>query len=576
MRFGAYAIIYLAASVNSLIVAGWIYIRHKKLDTFEDEVFGSAVLVSGGVWMLCHVMERVSQGTAAKLMWDKLEYVGIALICTTWIVYACQYTGYVGKTARRLWISGTVISLIALSFVMTNDMHNFIWKDTVVFYGSGEVLKTYAPGFYIVISYFMGTCAALAIFMIRNAGKVSKFYKAQAKLIPTLALFPIVLVVMEQVFLFKPFQPYQLTPLAFSVSTWIITFTLPVMRKSDLLNSSMEVVMEKMDDAVLVLDEKGNIVDLNAAALFALKMKYRQEAIGQSANEIFETFDKDSICIGDRCYEPVFSEVHDAGENIVSRIAVLRDITERLSNEQAMLEFAGELKTRNEELHQFTFAASHDLQEPLRMVSNYLGLLKRRYNAELDRNATEYIEFAAEGAKRMEALLDALLDYSRVGSRELGIEEVALDGVIDEVKQNLKLAIEETAAYLTFDRLPKTVGDRLQLVQLFQNLISNAIKFRSESRKLEIKITGKKQGTEIILAVSDNGIGIEADQHDRIFQIFQRLHTREEYEGSGIGLAICKRIVERHGGRIWLESEPELGSAFYFTLPQKTPPNTIV
>jgi signal transduction histidine kinase len=575
MRFGVQTISYAVAAANFFFIGGWLLHRSKRLHTYVDEAYESFVLFSCGLWMLFHVLERVSLHEDAKLLWDNLEYAGIALISTAWIVYASQYTGYVGKTARKIWITGSILSISALALVATNDNHHLIWRDAMVQYDSGVVIKTYAIGYYIIISYFAGVCTASSLFMLKYAATVSRSYKSQTKLIPLFALLPIAFVFMEKVLGINLVESFQLTPIAFSISIWLIFFTLPVAQKSDLLTITTDAVMEKMHDAVFVLNDEGRLIDLNLAALKSVGLKYKQEALGRSLGEIWgednylEITKKNggSVQREGRYFDPVVSDVADTMGTLISRVVVLRDITERYAGERAALSFAQKLQARNEELRQFSYAAGHDLQEPLRMVSNYLGLLEKRYNDVFDRNAREFVAYASDGAKRMETLLDALLSYSRIGTTNLGIEQVDLAGVLEDVSQNLKLAIERAGARIEYQSLPSVMADRTQLVQLLQNLVSNAIKFRCLYQRPVIKIDAEKQGDVFHVTVNDNGIGISADQHDRIFKIFQRLHTKDEYDGSGIGLAICKRIVERHGGDIWMESSQDIGTMFHFTLP---------
>jgi PAS domain S-box-containing protein len=234
---------------------------------------------------------------------------------------------------------------------------------------------------------------------------------------------------------------------------------------------------------------------------------------------------------------------------------------------RTLAEQATELERSNAELEQFAYVASHDLQEPLRMVASYTQLLERRYAAKLDEDAREFISFAVDGVRRMRALIDDLLAYSRTGTRasEPGPTDVA--AVLERVLQDLGPAIEESGARVTHDPLPTIPADAGQVGQLLQNLIANALKFRREGMPPRVHVGAYRDGATCVLTVRDNGIGIAPEFRDRIFVIFQRLHSRDEYPGTGIGLAICKKIVERHGGRIWVESTPGEGTAFHLSFP---------
>ena len=246
--------------------------------------------------------------------------------------------------------------------------------------------------------------------------------------------------------------------------------------------------------------------------------------------------------------------------------SVSTEITERERAEDTLKQTIAELTRSNSELQQFAYVASHDLQEPLRMVSSYVQLLARRYKGKLDSDGDEFIGFAVDGANRMQKLINDLLMYSRVGTRGKPFEPTDCSAVLDQTLANLSTAIEESRAVVTNDDLPTVMADEGQMVQLFQNLVGNAIKFRGEVPP-RVHISAKQKNNECVLSVSDNGIGIDPEYYERIFVIFQRLHGKNHYPGTGIGLAVCKKIVDRHGGRIWLESEPGKGSAFCLTVP---------
>lgn len=247
-------------------------------------------------------------------------------------------------------------------------------------------------------------------------------------------------------------------------------------------------------------------------------------------------------------------------------IAVVRDVRERFEAREKIAKALFNMKKSNEELEAYAYVTSHDLKEPLRMVSGYLQLLERRYSDKLDDNAREFIKYAVEGASNMNDLINDLLVLSRISTKAAEFEKVDLNKVAESVKSALKFKIDENRALINIGRLPEVTAEPTQMQQLIQNLVANALKFRSKENPV-IEIGAEKQGGYYKIWVKDNGIGIEKDFFEKIFVIFQRLHSRVEYPGTGIGLAICKKIIERHGGRIWVESEPGKGSAFYFTLP---------
>jgi len=232
---------------------------------------------------------------------------------------------------------------------------------------------------------------------------------------------------------------------------------------------------------------------------------------------------------------------------------------------QELQETMMNLEQSNQELEQFAYVASHDLQEPLRMVSSYTQLLAKRYQDQLDQDAKEFIHFAVDGANRMQILIQDLLSYARVGSRGQSLEPTDSNSALGQALVNLRTAVHEGNVLVTNDELPVVLADKTQLAQVFQNLISNSIKFRGDEAP-RIHIKAEQKDGEYTFSVSDNGIGIDPEYHEKIFVIFQRLHQRNEYSGTGIGLSLCKRIVERHGGQIWLESTLGKGSTFYFTL----------
>jgi PAS domain S-box-containing protein len=264
----------------------------------------------------------------------------------------------------------------------------------------------------------------------------------------------------------------------------------------------------------------------------------------------------------------VISAARNSSGSLLGFSEISQDISVRKKSEQHLMKTVEELKRSNDELQQFAYVASHDLQEPLRMVASFTQLLAKRYKGRLDSEADEFIGYAVDGSNRMKGLIQDLLAYSRAGTNGKALREISSEKALQDALLNLRVTIQESGALVTHDSLPAITSDDTELVQVFQNLVGNAIKYRGAEVPLVHVSATKNGGEEWIFSVRDNGLGIDPRYFERIFVIFQRLHGREEFKGTGIGLTICKKIVERLGGRMWVESQPKKGSTFYFALPE--------
>jgi light-regulated signal transduction histidine kinase (bacteriophytochrome) len=251
-------------------------------------------------------------------------------------------------------------------------------------------------------------------------------------------------------------------------------------------------------------------------------------------------------------------------------VAMAMELEQRVEQRtEALRKVVEELARSNKDLEQFAYVASHDLQEPLRQVRAFVQILRDRHLGKLEGDAERYMEFVYEGAVRMSNLVRGLLEYSRVGAKDTGKRPISCQEALEAALANLQASIAEARAVVTHDDLPTVLAEPLQLTQLFQNLIGNAIKFRRDGVAPIIHVKCCRDGRQWLFTVKDNGIGIAPEFREKVFMIFQRLHGREKYPGTGIGLAICKKIVEQHGGKVWIESQVNEGSTFYFTLPEE-------
>jgi PAS domain S-box-containing protein len=351
-------------------------------------------------------------------------------------------------------------------------------------------------------------------------------------------------------------------------------------------------LLEAAPDAMVVVNVAGEIVLLNVRAEKEFGYS-RDELVGQKVKNIIpQGFAERIIADGTRSAAEALAQQIGTGIELLGRrkdgsefpieimlsplesaegvlvTSAIRDISVRKKSDEHLVKTVGELKRSNDELQQFAYVSSHDLQEPLRMVSSYTQLLAKRYKGRLDSDADEFIAFAVDGCDRMQGLIRDLLAYSRAGTNGKALREISSEKALKMALTNLRATVEQSGAVVTHESLPAIRIDETQLTQVFQNLVGNAIKYRRvESPQVHVSAS-KTGGNEWIFSVRDNGLGIDPQYFDRIFILFQRLHGREEFEGTGIGLAICKKILERLGGRIWVESQPEKGSTFCFALPE--------
>ena len=350
-------------------------------------------------------------------------------------------------------------------------------------------------------------------------------------------------------------------------------------------------LLEAAPDAMVVVNQRGEIVLLNVQAEKQFGYR-RDELVGQQVKSIIpEGFAERLIADRNRTAGTAFAQEVGTGielygqrkdgsefpiEMMLSPLessegilvtAAIRDVTARKKANEHLLKTVAELKFSNDELQQFAYVSSHDLQEPLRMVASYTQLLAKRYKGRLDSDADEFIAFAVDGCNRMQGLIQDLLAYSRAGTGADAIREISGDNALEQALTNLRAVINESGTVITHDPLPMVTTDSTQLAQVFQNLVGNAIKYRSAALPL-VHVSAIDSGShEWIFSVRDNGMGIDPQYFERIFVLFQRLHGRHEFAGTGIGLAICKKTLEKQGGRIWVESQPGLGSTFHFALP---------
>ena len=454
-----------------------------------------------------------------------------------------------------------------------------------------------------MIGYSADECRAMADYplaLIHDSDKpfVSRhLLKARAEDFDNDVEFRVVVKNGSVIWVGASYQPVYDTDESFLGSRWSIRDVTDRKRAEDDLRkseSTKRAIVDSSLDCIVTMDHEGRVVEFNPAAEATFGFG-REEVVGRQLGDlIIPEHLRDAHHGGLARYlqsgkanilnqRLELSAIRSDGTEFPVELTVtvvqtgerplftgfLRDLTSSKAAEAALAAKTDELERSNDELQQFAYVVSHDLQEPLRMVSSYMGLLKNRYGDKLGDEADEFIEFAVDGTERMRHLIKDLLAYSRVGTRGKPFEPTPLEQILDEALSNLQVRIEETGATVKRGPMPTLGVDGSQIVRLFQNLIGNSLKYAKSDVPPEIDLSARKEDGAWVFSIRDNGIGIPEEQFERIFGVFQRLHGRGEYEGTGIGLAICKKIVERHGGRIWVESEAGVGSTFRFRLPEK-------
>jgi PAS domain S-box-containing protein len=535
-------------------------------------------------WMLSFAMEIGSSSIPAKHFWDTFQWAASILLPPLWLIFVLQFSGREYLFSKRNLVLMSIIPLCFFLVVITNQSHGLFWSSAVLDEEGVylDLVKTFGPVYWVFEVYAFANIFLGVYLSLQMLVHSSNVYRYQASAILIASLIPTMGVLFSAFDLFS-FTRFDIGPIAAGIATWIVAWNVFRLRLVDTMRLARDTVLEQMSHGVIVLYAGNEIVYLNSVAERLIGSK-ADEVVGGRLDEHWKEWQGGCEATGDysemikeitikkgveeRTYELRMSPLLDWRRRFVGQVVLTKDITDRIRSEQDLKKYAHQLEESNKELERFAYIASHDLREPLRTISSYTQLLARRYKGRLDSDADDFIAFTVDGANRMQQLIDDLLEYSRVGTRAKPFVQADTRELLRRVLETLQVSIDESQAKISYNGMPKLMADSTQLCQLFQNLIGNAIKFRSD-RPLEIQIHSELEGDKWHFVFSDNGIGIQEKYFDKIFQVFQRLHNREEYPGTGIGLAICKRIVDRHGGRIWVESEAGVGSSFHFTLPEK-------
>lgn len=581
-----YVIALIIASIISLGVALHVWSRHPT----PGAASLTALMLSAAVFAFSYAMQVASRDLPTALLWYKISFPGGVALAPSWILFALRYTN------RDKWMTWyhvvglCFIPVLSLLLGWTNEQHHL--------YGSNFRMDTSGPfpllrwhrglGFWIHGLYAYAMTVIGAWLLIRYALRAPSLYRWQVISLFAGALAPIVGNLTHFVIHFLDIgvlSQIDLAPFTFPITGLIWAWALFRFRLLEVVPVARDAVIENMDDGIIVTDTENNIVDANPAMLELIE-RSSSEIIGEPIDETLpdwlnltqychetEVSQEQEVTVDtgeiQRHFDLRISPLHDSRGDIAGWVCITRDITARKQSEQALEKYAVDLARSNAALQRFAFVASHHLQEPLRSTVTHLQLLEKFCDDQLDPRARKSLYYAIKNALHMRELLRDLLRFSRVDSQENTFQQISCEAIVKDAINALQELITTHDAVVTYDLgdAPKVMVNANQLRKVFTHLLENAIKFRQPDEPPCIHIAAQQQGDMWRFSVCDNSIGIDPEYHQQIFKVFHRLHTQDDYPGTGIGLALCQKIIERHGGRIWVESELGAGATFYFTLP---------
>lgn len=568
-----YAAPLYAVATLSVVLAGYTWHRRGTSGAGAMTVF----LLALATWSAGAALEISASGLPAKIFWSRVQYLGIVAVPPAWLVFVLRYTG------QRRWLApGRVVGLCVLPFVtwvlfLTNGTHGLMWSEVRIngslSFPALEVVE-YGPWFWVHSAYSYALMFASVLLLVSALLRRSRLYRVQGAVFLVALLVPL-LANAVYIFGFSPIPNLDPTPFAFSISGVLAVWGLLRFRLLDLIPVARDAVIEGMRDGVIVVDRYDRIVDLNPAAQEVLGYP-PSKAVGQDVGDLLGDREipprggvgEMTLGTGDgrRDYELSLSPLRDDRGRDQGRLILLRDVTDRKRGEEELRRRAAELAVSNAELENFASFISHDLRAPLRTIEGFSRILTEDYADSLGEEGRDYLRRVREAGRRMGYFIDDLLDLSRVARGELRRDTVDLSVVARAVAEDLREAEpEREVEFVIPDELVVEADPNLIRV-VIQNLLENAWKFTGPRERPRIELGVARRDGAPVYFVCDNGVGFDPNHAGRIFDTFQRLHAHDEFEGTGIGLATVQRVIHRHGGEVWAESEIGEGATFYFTL----------
>lgn len=572
------------------LTAVWVAMVRRDKPTWKA---GLVLLFACAALLLAHAAQRSVAGLADKIAWYKLFHVVFPLIPTSFLWLALHYSGARRLLTRRTLALLAVFPLIHAAIVVTNESHGWMWQrqHTAAVVGSMRFLSTdtAGPWYWIILCYCHGLMIASGCLFGRLLLVSRGIYGWQSTAVVLAALTASIGTVLD-VFDLSPLEPFVTTQMGLAAGIITAALSLSTLRRTDLLSFSREAVFNNISDAIMVVDVNGRVAEANTTAARILQLP-KSRVIGSRVEEMLPELPSFSARPTDsaaeilvsresrsRVYDLHVSTLGDTRGVVRGRVIAMRDITERRKAEDRLRSLNEELESRvyertktlevaNHELEAFTYSVSHDLRAPLRLIDGYSRMLAEDYGTALDSKGLELCDVVQREARRMGKLIDALLALSRSSRAVTDIALLDMTALASETFDALTSTEQREGIEFSVGTLPPARGDPVLIRLVWTNLLSNALKFSSQRDPPVIKVTSTISESEITYAVTDNGTGFNMEHAGKLFGVFQRMHTDPRFPGTGVGLAIVQRVVERHGGRVWAETQPGNGATFRFTMP---------